>query len=132
MISPTSRAVWLMLMGVPLMLAIALIAPALWIIAGGWVVAVLSLMLLDAVMGASLRDFETKITPPSLLYIDSSDPLRVCNCLAVWQGNVHLADGIRHLARYLLAGAWFRRRTIFAGRQKVKISHLILAKTNRG
>lgn len=77
MISPTSRAVWLMLLGVPLMLVIALVAPSLWIVAGGWIAGIAMLILLDAVLGASLRDFDVQLDPPALLYIDASDPLPV-------------------------------------------------------
>lgn len=77
MISPTFRAVWLMLLGVPIMLVIAIISPALWIISAGWIAGVIALTFIDAMLGARLRRFEIKIDPPALLYIGSDDPLPV-------------------------------------------------------
>tara|TARA_R110000751_G_scaffold24143_1_gene66078 strand:- start:633 stop:1946 length:1314 start_codon:yes stop_codon:yes gene_type:complete len=76
-ISPTPRAVFLMLLGAPLMLAIALMAPALWIVSAGWIVGIGALILLDAMMGASLRAYDVTLKPPALLYVGGSDPLPV-------------------------------------------------------
>lgn len=77
MISPTPRAIFLMLLGVPLMLAIALMAPALWTVSAGWIVGVGALILMDAMIGASLRAFKVDLGPPALLYVGGSDPLPV-------------------------------------------------------
>ena len=44
MISPTPRAIFLMLLGVPLMVLIALVRPELWIVSAGWICLVLSAM----------------------------------------------------------------------------------------
>ncbi|KCZ94449.1 DUF58 domain-containing protein [Hyphomonas johnsonii] len=77
MISPTPRAIFLMLLGVPLMLVIALSAPALWIMSAGWIVGVGALVLVDAVIGASLRDYGVTMDAPALLYAGGSDPLPV-------------------------------------------------------
>jgi uncharacterized protein (DUF58 family) len=74
-ISPTPRAIFLMLLGVPLMLAIALMAPALWIVSAGWIVGTGALILLDAMIGASLRAYEPELDIPPLLYVGASDPL---------------------------------------------------------
>jgi hypothetical protein len=76
-ISPTPRAVFLMLLGAPLMLAIALMAPALWIVSAGWIVGIGALILLDTMTGASLRAYEVETGPPALLYVGGSDPLPV-------------------------------------------------------
>ena len=62
-------------MGVPLMLVIAVLAPALWVVAAGWLMGIAALMLLDAVLGAPLKGFESKLKPPALLYIDSEETL---------------------------------------------------------
>ena len=75
MISPTPRAIFLMLLGVPLMLAVALMAPALWIVSAGWIVGVGALILLDAMIGASLRAYAPELEMPPLLYVGGSDPL---------------------------------------------------------
>lgn len=75
MISPTSRAVWLMLSGVPVMILIALLAPSLWVVAGGWVCAILLFLFVDAFLGASLRHFSVKLYPPPLLYVGSEQTI---------------------------------------------------------
>ena len=50
MIAPTLRSIWLMLAGVPLLLFIAVAAPGLWAVSGGWVMGVLALMFTDLVL----------------------------------------------------------------------------------
>ncbi|MEL7129038.1 MAG: DUF58 domain-containing protein [Pseudomonadota bacterium] len=75
MISPTPRAIWLMMLGVPLMVAIAILQPGLWAIAGAWICLVLGLLLLDAMLGARLSAFSTAIDTPNLLYTGAEDPL---------------------------------------------------------
>ena len=74
MISPTPRAIFLMLLGVPLMVAIALMRPDLWIISAGWIGGVAGLVLVDAVMAASLRAYQVNLDTPALLYVGGSDP----------------------------------------------------------
>lgn len=49
MIYPTSRAVFLAALGIPLALLLAVAAPKLWLIGPSWVVFVLGMMLVDAV-----------------------------------------------------------------------------------
>ncbi len=66
-----------MLIGVPIFLAIALLAPALWVISAGWLAGIGALILADAVLGASLRQYEVSLDAPALLYIDASDPLTI-------------------------------------------------------
>ena len=55
MIYPTRRAIYLLLAGAPLALALGLIRPELWLVAPGWIAVVLVCLLLDAVAGASPR-----------------------------------------------------------------------------
>ena len=74
MISPTPRAIFLMLLGAPLLVAIALLRPEWWIVCAGWIGAISGLMLIDAVMSASLRAFRVEIESPPLLYVGGSDP----------------------------------------------------------
>ncbi|HBX93792.1 MAG TPA: DUF58 domain-containing protein, partial [Hyphomonas sp.] len=74
MISPTPRAIFLMLLGVPLMVAIALLRPELWVISAGWVGGIASLIFADAVLAASLRAYEADVDAPALLYVGGSDP----------------------------------------------------------
>lgn len=75
MISPTPRAIFLMLLGVPLMIGIALMRPELWIVSAGWIVAVGGLILIDAMIGAAVRAYEPVVIAPSVLYAGGSDPL---------------------------------------------------------
>ena len=72
MISPTPRAIFLMLLGAPLLVAIALLRPEWWIVCAGWIGAISGLMLIDAVMSASLRAFRVEIESPPLLYVGGS------------------------------------------------------------
>ncbi|WP_213268767.1 DUF58 domain-containing protein [Hyphomonas sp.] len=73
MISPTPRAVFLMLMGMPLLLAIALLAPGLWILSAGWIAGVSGIVLMDGLLGARLRAYEVKAGLPPLLYVGERD-----------------------------------------------------------
>ncbi|KCZ51775.1 DUF58 domain-containing protein [Hyphomonas pacifica] len=75
MISPTPRAIFLMLLGVPLMVLIALLRPELWIICAGWIGAIGGLILLDAMVGPSLRAYQVKMDVPPLLYVGATDPV---------------------------------------------------------
>ncbi len=73
MIAPTPRAVWLMVLGAPAMLAIAVLAPGLWVVSAGWVAGVGGLMLADAMISARLRALKVTVDPPTLLYINDED-----------------------------------------------------------
>ena len=75
MISPTPRAIFLMLLGVPLMVLIALMRPELWTVCAGWIGAISGLILLDAMVGASLRAYQVKVDAPPLLYVGATDPV---------------------------------------------------------
>lgn len=55
MIYPTRRAIYLLLLGAPLALALGLVQPALWIVAPAWIGAILVGLILDAMAGASPR-----------------------------------------------------------------------------
>lgn len=83
MITPTPRAIWLMLLGCPGLLLIALIAPAWWGLSGAWIGGVLGLILLDLTRAPQRHAFEITVSPPPVLYMGASDPaeitLRVAN-----------------------------------------------------
>jgi uncharacterized protein (DUF58 family) len=68
-ISPTPRAIFLMLMGVPIFITLALFAPQLWILSAGWVAGVFSIILLDAIIGPRLASFRVDIGAPPFLYV---------------------------------------------------------------
>ena len=55
MIYPTRRAIYLLLLGAPLALALGLIRPELWLVAPGWIGAILACLLLDTVAGPNPR-----------------------------------------------------------------------------
>lgn len=77
MISPTARAIFLMLLGLPLLVGIALLRPDLWTLSAAWIGLIGGLIFLDAMIGPALRRFETEIDAPTILYAGGSDPLPV-------------------------------------------------------
>ena len=75
MISPTLRAIFLMLLGLPLLVVIALVRPELWTVSAGWIAGVCALIAVDTLLGASVRHYSAKVTLPPLLYVGSPDPV---------------------------------------------------------
>lgn len=55
MIYPTRRAIYLLLAGAPLALALGLIRPELWLVAPGWIGVIIGCLILDTVAGANPR-----------------------------------------------------------------------------
>ena len=55
MIYPTRRAIYLLLAGAPMALALGLIRPELWLVAPGWIGVIIACLILDCVVGASPR-----------------------------------------------------------------------------
>ena len=51
MIYPTRRAIYLLLLGAPMALALGLVRPELWLVAPGWIGVLLASMMLDALVG---------------------------------------------------------------------------------
>jgi len=76
-ISPTARAIFLMLLGLPLLVGIALLRPELWTLSAAWIGLIGGLIFLDAMIGPALRRFETEVDAPTILYAGGSDPLPV-------------------------------------------------------
>ncbi|MDG1826316.1 MAG: DUF58 domain-containing protein [Henriciella sp.] len=77
MIAPTLRAIWLMLLGLPIMLAIAVLAPNLWVISAGWIAGLFALMLADLALAGRRRGIDVKVVPPAVLYTNSEDPVEI-------------------------------------------------------
>lgn len=73
MISPTLRAIFLMLAGLPLMVVIALVRPELWIVSAGWIAAICSLIAVDTLLSASVRHYTADVKLPPLLYVGGED-----------------------------------------------------------
>ena len=55
MIYPTRRAIYLLLLGAPMALALGLIRPELWIVAPGWIGVIFACLILDTIAGSSPR-----------------------------------------------------------------------------
>lgn len=55
MIYPTRRAIYLLLLGAPMALALGLVRPELWLIAPGWIAVILACLFLDTLAGSSPR-----------------------------------------------------------------------------
>ena len=77
MIAPTLRAVFLMLAGLPLLMVIAMIAPAWWTLSAGWLAGILALMAADTALVPRARDLSIDADAPPFLYISDSDPVAV-------------------------------------------------------
>ncbi|MBJ7499571.1 MAG: DUF58 domain-containing protein [Sphingopyxis sp.] len=55
MIYPTRRAIYLLLAGAPMALALGLIRPELWLVAPGWIGVIIACLILDTIAGANPR-----------------------------------------------------------------------------
>jgi uncharacterized protein (DUF58 family) len=65
MIYPTRRAIYLLLAGAPLALALGLIRPELWLVAPGWIGATLACLILDTITGAHPRHLTLDVRFPA-------------------------------------------------------------------
>lgn len=77
MIAPSLRAIWLMLLGLPVLLLIAVFAPAFWGISGAWIGVMFGLMLLDLSLAARRGSIGVAIEAPAVLYTNSTDPVEI-------------------------------------------------------
>jgi uncharacterized protein (DUF58 family) len=77
MLAPTPRAIFLMLFGLPIMMMIAVLAPALWVVSAGWIVGLLGLMIADLALAARRQGIEVSVDAPALLYTNASDPVEM-------------------------------------------------------
>lgn len=55
MIYPTRRAIYLLLLGAPMALALGLVRPELWLVAPGWIGVIVACLILDTIAGANPR-----------------------------------------------------------------------------
>ncbi|MGV3729911.1 MAG: DUF58 domain-containing protein [Sphingopyxis sp.] len=55
MIYPARRAIYLLLLGAPLALALGLVRPELWLVAPGWIGVILACLILDTITGPNPR-----------------------------------------------------------------------------
>ena len=56
MIYPTRRAIYLLLAGAPMALALGLVRPELWLVAPGWIGVIVACLILDSIAGANPRN----------------------------------------------------------------------------
>lgn len=77
MIYPTRRAIYLLLLGAPVALALGLIRPGLWIVAPAWIGLVLIGLLLDAMLGASPRRLALAAEAPHQVGVGDAFALRL-------------------------------------------------------
>ncbi len=77
MIAPTLRAIFLMLLGFPVVLVLAVVAPQLWVISAGWIAVVVGLLLGDLALAGRRTALQITLDPPTILYIGSHDPVRI-------------------------------------------------------
>lgn len=77
MIAPTLRAIWLMLLGLPALMLIAVTAPGLWVISGGWMAIVFGAMLIDLALAPRRAAIQVEIDAPPVLYMNSEDDVSI-------------------------------------------------------
>lgn len=77
MIAPTLRAIWLMLLGLPVLLLIAVLAPALWVISGGWIAIIFGAMLVDITLAPRRTAVSVSVDAPPVLYMNSADDVAI-------------------------------------------------------
>ena len=64
MIAPTLRAIWLMLLGLPVLLVVAVLAPAFWGLSGAWIGVLFGLILVDIALAARRGALSVTLDPP--------------------------------------------------------------------
>ena len=77
MIAPTLRAIWLMLLGLPALLLIAVFAPSLWVLSGGWIALLFGAMLVDLTLAPRRTALSVEVEAPPVLYMNSEDPVEL-------------------------------------------------------
>lgn len=75
MIAPTLRAIWLMLLGLPVLLLIAVMAPSFWVLSGGWMALLFGGMLIDLTLAPRRGAVAVEVDAPPVLYMNSEDPV---------------------------------------------------------
>jgi uncharacterized protein (DUF58 family) len=74
---PTRRAIVLAALGAPISLAVALVAPQLWIAAGAWILLALGLMLADALLAPPAASLDLAVAAPRGLGVGRQGEARV-------------------------------------------------------
>jgi uncharacterized protein (DUF58 family) len=74
---PTRAAVFAAAIGLPVTLMLAMFLPGLWLIGAGWVAAVMGLIVLDALLAASIARMEPHIDAPGSGYVGHDYDIRV-------------------------------------------------------
>lgn len=77
MIYPTRRAIYLLLLGAPLALALGLVRPELWVIAPAWIGLLLFGLLVDAMLGANPRRLALDAAMPHQVGVGDPFDLRI-------------------------------------------------------
>ena len=77
MIAPTLRAIWLMSLGFPILLGLAVLSPSLWIVSGIWIGGLGGALLLDLALAPRRAAMQVHVTPPPVLYMNAEDPVEI-------------------------------------------------------
>ena len=77
MIYPTARAVVLAALGAPVALLLALVAPAWWALAGGWIAFLVALILIDALIGPGRAAARIVLESPGVLGVATRGAMAV-------------------------------------------------------
>jgi uncharacterized protein (DUF58 family) len=118
MLSPTPLAIALMLAGVPVFVALALAAPALWVLSGAYVMVLIGALTLDALSGARLSALRVRFLPPASLAVGRETPLSAEIGFAKGplparlDAELDTADRLTQPARLIVKGFRDRTRTL--------------------
>lgn len=70
---PTAKAIWVLALGLPVSLLIALIFPALWALGAAWAVGVIGLVVFDILLAVPNKEMEPSYKLPERLYIGTEE-----------------------------------------------------------
>jgi len=73
MIYPTARAVFLMALGLPVTLVVAILYPDLWALSAAWIAALSGLFVLDLLLSLSRTNIELRHDLPASIYIGETE-----------------------------------------------------------
>lgn len=129
MIYPTARAIYLLLGGAPMALALGLVRPELWLVAPGWIALILACILLDTIAGGSPRHLSLDASFPHQVGVGDPFDLRLA---ATGRGVPPRAEIALALDERLAPGGRLAADMVRAGDADALVRTLPLAAARRG
>jgi len=129
LIYPTARAIYLLLGGAPMALALGLVRPELWLVASGWIALILACILLDTIAGGSPRHLSLDASFPHQVGVGDPFDLRLA---ATGRGVPSRAEIALALDERLAPGGRLAGDMVRAGDADALVRTLPLAAARRG